>query len=264
MTIIDCLEKGANILFACMPRNRPSKADIDAVCVIAHRGAHDKHLKIIENTHEAFERAREFGCWGIELDVHTTLDQVLVVNHDPTLHRIWNKDSAISKLTFRELREQAPLIPSLAEVVERYGKHLHLFIELKDPFHAEETLAATLESLTPEEDYHLLSLDEPIFAALTRFPRAAMLLVAVHNNVAKFCRLSLQKNYGGVFGHYSLLSKAQMRRLVAANQKTGVGFIGSKNSLYRELNRGHEWLFTDSVSKINSFLTQLKATEQPR
>jgi glycerophosphoryl diester phosphodiesterase len=50
--------------------------------VIAHRGA-SAHAP--ENTVSAFEKARELGADGVELDVRGTLDGALAVVHDATL-----------------------------------------------------------------------------------------------------------------------------------------------------------------------------------
>jgi glycerophosphoryl diester phosphodiesterase len=261
MSLIDCLEKISNICFAIIPRKKPSslKSHIEAVKIIAHRGAHTTTPnKIIENTHAAFERALELGCWGIEFDVHATKDGIIVVNHDPTLDRLWNVKASISQLTFKELHHRAPLIPTLAEVVERYGKRLHLFVELK-VYIDENALLATLAPLSPEVDYHLLSLDESIFSPLKQFAKTTMLLVPVHNNVTKFCNLSLEKKYGGILGHYLLLTKSKKQRLEAANQRIGVGIVDSKFCLYREIDRGHDWIFTNDVLKINQSLQELKA-----
>ena len=36
----------------------------------------------------------------------------------------------------------------------------------------------------------------------------------------------------------------------------GVGFIDSKNSLYRELNRGVSWLFTNQAVKLSGYLNE--------
>lgn len=258
MAVIDCIEKGLNKCYSLLPHAKPSKKKAGAACLIAHRGAHNNRLSQFENTHAAFAQAQAAKCWGIEFDIHATKDNILIVNHDPTLLRLWGVNQRIDQLTFTELRAQAPLIPSLTEVIERYGKKMHLFIELKMPFSAEEALANDLRVLEPGVDYHLLSLDEPVFAAMTLFPRSVMLLVAGHNNAAKFCRLSLQKNYGGVLGHYLLLGERRINRLRKANQKVGVGFVDSRFSLYRELNRGIQWVFSNDALRVSQCLEKLR------
>ena len=253
-------EKIIGSFFACYPRRMPKKLEATETRLIAHRGAHDKKLGIIENTHDAFARAQALDCWGIEFDVHATADGVLVVNHDPTLTRLWGKNLAIGDLKFKTLRQLVPEIPCLAEVVERYGKRMHLFIELKTPFKAEKALSEELNSLVAGEDYHLLSLDEALFPTFTAFPPAVMLLVPVHNNVSQFCELVMQKNYGGVLGHYLLMNKAKIAKLNLAKKRVGVGMVDSRLGLYRELNRGLSWVFSDRVAVLSDCLQKIKKT----
>jgi glycerophosphoryl diester phosphodiesterase len=250
-------EKIVNGFFAAIPRRKPNANHANQVQLIAHRGAHNNNQGIFENTHDAFRLAKKSGCWGIELDVHATADNILVVNHDPTLKRLWGKDVAISDITFSALRALAPGVPSLEEVVADYASQLHLFIELKSPFHAEEALVKVLQHISPCKDYHLLSLDPHIFNALSQFPKNSMLLVAAHNNVKEFCELSIKENYGGVLANYLLLGSKRIKQLKEANQLSGVGFVNSKNCLYRELNRGIKWIFTNQAVALNPYLKNL-------
>lgn len=256
MSLLTMIDHGVNACFACMPRKKPSATALSQVRLIAHRGAHNKKMHCIENTHAAFALAKELGCWGIELDVHATADGVLVVNHDDTLKRLWGIDQSIGSLSAKTLRQLAPFVPTLDEVVLRYGKMMHLFIEIKAPFDALSALRLSLQSLTPAVDYHLLSLDEPLLASLSEFPLPSRLLVANYNNTQRFCDMSLQKHYGGVLGHYLLFTKTQIKKLRHANQQLGVGFVNSKGSLYREVGRQLTWLFSDNVNVVSSYLNQ--------
>ncbi|RUR20581.1 glycerophosphodiester phosphodiesterase [Legionella sp. km535] len=257
--LLTLTEKMMDGCFAVVPRQKPQSMHIDHAKIIAHRGAHNNTKGIIENTHESFHLARNAGCWGIELDVHATADGVFVVNHDRTLNRLWGHDVTITDLTFHDLRSLVPEIPSLAEVITEYSRDLHLFIELKSPIKDERSLMNTLQGLSPIQDFHLLALEASIFDSLTLFPRKSLLLVAVHNNVNQFCELSIQENYGGVMGSYLLLTNKKRKKLDEANQVSGVGFVNSKNSLYRELNRGINWIFTNNAIEISQHLHQLRS-----
>lgn len=245
-------------IFASIPRVKPNALRAQDALIIAHRGAHANNQGIIENTHDAFDLAKELGCWGIEFDVHTTADGVFVVNHDATLKRLWNQDVAIADLSFSELRRLVPDVPSLAEVVAQYSPSLHLFIELKVAVRDECTLLDTLSPCVAVSDYHLLTLDASFFSSLTKCVKQALLLVAVHNNVSAFCDLSIEQQYGGVLGSYLLLTDKQRHRLAVANQHSGVGFVDSKNSLYRELNRKISWIFTNKAVRISEYLNALR------
>jgi glycerophosphoryl diester phosphodiesterase len=257
MSTLDYLEKLIDNYFAYLPRSKPVSINASTQ-LIAHRGAHSSALSIKENTLAAFDRALQLGCDGIELDVHACADGVLVVNHDSTLKRLWEKDIAIHTLPFNELRALVPEVPSLAEVIERYGRRMHLYIELKAPFTAVHELALLLQMLTPAVDYHLLCLDETILPTLTLFPNHALLLVPMHTNVKLFCKLSIEQHYGGVMGHYLLVGNQQIKQLTAAEQLVGVGFVDSKFSLYRELQRGVDHLFTNNAGTVAALLKELK------
>lgn len=258
MTLLTLMEELLNSYFAAIPRKKPKITDTCEVQLIAHRGAHNNQLGIFENTMEAFRLAKNAACWGIELDVHVSADHVLVVNHDPTLNRLWQQNVAIKDVTFSEIRSLAPQIPSLGEVIAEFGGHMHLFIELKAPLQDEAILVETLQHLSPARDYHLLALSPEIFKPLTQFPKKSLLLVPIHNNVKSFCDLSIKNNYGGVMGSYLLLTNKRMQQLHEAHQALGVGFVNSKNSLWREINRGVKWIFTNQAVVVSHYLHLLK------
>jgi len=252
-----------NTFFARTPRVKPKTGLLKQVKIIAHRGAHDHRQGIFENTHAAFERARQLGCWGVELDVRSTADHVLIVHHDPHLKRLWKQSAWINQLTYQQLHAIAPEVPRLDEVIARYGHQLHLFIELKAPFHDQVVLQKVLSTLLPMKDYHLISLKVDLLARLTAFPVEALLLVPTHYNVGSFCRESLAKPYGGILGHYSLLTARKIAQLRQANQQIGVGFVESKYSLYREVNRGIHWLFTDNAAALMEIMHWQDQAKRP-
>ncbi|MHA1903057.1 MAG: glycerophosphodiester phosphodiesterase [Candidatus Thorarchaeota archaeon] len=104
------------------------------VVIIAHRGA-SAHAP--ENTLLAFDKAWEIGAHMIELDVHETADNHLVVIHDHEVSRCTNGTGEVSELTYDEVRNlnagNGQKIPSLEEVLEfAYGK-IGVNIELKVP-----------------------------------------------------------------------------------------------------------------------------------
>jgi len=255
--LLTLTEKMVDYFFAAIPRPKPLTDLAKNALLIAHRGAHNNKQGIFENTRKAFQRAKDLGCWGIEFDVHCTADGVFVVQHDPHLMRLWQHNAAIADLSFNELRKLVPEIPTLEEVVREYSNSLHLFIELKTPIVDQQALLKVLGSCEPIKDYHLLTLNPFFFANLDQFPNPGLLLVAVHNNVTQFCDLSIEKHYGGVLGNYLLLTNKQRLRLAHAQQIFGVGFVNSKNSLYRELNRGICWLFTNEAQRLMHDLRNL-------
>lgn len=258
MQVLRKIEKCVDACYALFPRAKPQINLNKEICVIAHRGAHDWNKDIQENTVAAFNKALELNCFGIEFDIHATKDNVLVINHDPTLERFWNTPLKIGNINFSEVRKYATNLPTLTEVVEQFGKKIHLFIELKSPFIAFDTLQKALSPLEPAKDYHLLSLQAELLPDVAKkFPKNCLFLISVHNNTKKFHKIGLQENYAGVLSHYFLLQKKQIKKLIANQQIVGTGFVDSKFSLYREINRGVQYLFSNNVEEIMQHLYDL-------
>jgi glycerophosphoryl diester phosphodiesterase len=93
--------------------------------IYAHRG---DRSRAADNTLEAYRLAVEVGADGIELDVRRTSDGVLVMSHD---ERVFGHPP-IADLTFDELRQRTPLVPSLAETLAAVPLHIFLNVEIKN------------------------------------------------------------------------------------------------------------------------------------
>ncbi len=106
---------------------------------IAHRGLHTDTLP--ENSLGAFRNAIEHG-FPIELDVHLTDDNVVVVFHDDTLGRMTGKDGYIGKISSDSLQSYKLLnaegkpteysIPTFEEVLSLIDGQVPLLIEIKN------------------------------------------------------------------------------------------------------------------------------------
>lgn len=256
--LIELAEKIINGVFAAIPYSKPQKESVNNTFITAHRGAHNNMQGLFENTLESFRLAQNVGCWGLEFDIHASLDKVFMVNHDPDLKRLWGKDLVIRTSEYSEIRRQAPNVPTLSEVISEFGKKTHLFIELKAPFSDEEVLFDNLKDLQPGVDYHLLSLEASIFKNFSKFPKQALILVAALTNIKEFCEISINEQYGGVLGSYLLLTDKWIDKLKNAQQVYGVGFVDSKNSLYREMRRGINWIYTNQAVKVCHYIKNLE------
>jgi glycerophosphoryl diester phosphodiesterase len=110
------------------------------VIIFGHRGA---PLEAPENTLPAFREAVLKGVGGIELDVHLTKDEKIVVTHDHELGRTCNGKGIIKDMYLSDLRMldfgswfsevfKGEKIPLLEEVIEfLYCSNLILNIEIK-------------------------------------------------------------------------------------------------------------------------------------
>lgn len=102
--------------------------------VVGHRGVPSVAL---ENTLDSFDRAEADGADAVELDVRLTLDGEAVVVHDPEI-AVAGRRLPIAQLTMAELADAEIArgdlkgrIPTLREVLMRYGSSGRFLVELK-------------------------------------------------------------------------------------------------------------------------------------
>jgi glycerophosphoryl diester phosphodiesterase len=126
-----------------------------AVAIIAHRGA-SGHAP--EHTFAAYDRAVAMGADYLEQDLQMTSDGELVVLHDDTLDRTTSGSGRVDAHSLAEVRALdagrwfAPgfageRVPTLDQVLTRYGHAQRYYIETKEPETAdamEEKLVALL------------------------------------------------------------------------------------------------------------------------
>lgn len=113
------------------------------VQIIAHRGFSSVRP---ENTFVSFDHAISSGFNLIELDIHLSRDGIPVVMHDETVDRTSNGSGPIKSKTLDELKQldvgswfgddrsiniEIQRIPTLEEIVLKYGTNAHIFIEIK-------------------------------------------------------------------------------------------------------------------------------------
>lgn len=144
-----------------------TKIEKKSVKMIAHRGVSGLET---ENTAAAFVAAGNRSYWGIETDVHRTLDGKMILVHDSNTSRVANEEMIVEESRFEDLRNLLVKdfygegyrndlrLPSLTEYVricKKYEKKA--ILELKSQFTKEDI--ETILRQIGEEDY----LDNMIF-----------------------------------------------------------------------------------------------------
>ena len=243
-----------------MPQSFPDKEKLKQCKIISHRGEHDNNM-VFENTIPAFDRVCEAGVWGIEFDIRWTRDLQPVVFHDRDLQRVFKSDTKINKVTLNELKTHCKLIPTLSEVIQKFGKKMHLMVEIKkeaypNPEYQNKVLRDLFHQLTPQIDFHFIALKPEMFMFIDFVPSSTF-VPSARLNVKPLSDLALMKRYGGIAGHYRLISDSLLKKHHTQNQCIGTGYIRSKNCLFRELNRGVEWIFSNHAIKLQSLCNAL-------
>ncbi len=147
---LGALGLGAGIYLVLRQRSHPVPdhpfLEIDTPIVMAHRGGQGLWPP---NTLYAFQEAVSLGVDVLELDIHRTVDGVLVVRHDPTVDATTNGSGYIREMTLAEIksldagytlsadggrtflyRGQGITIPTLAEVLQAFPQ-MRLNIDIK-------------------------------------------------------------------------------------------------------------------------------------
>jgi len=248
-------------LYGRLPQRDPGVDRLQNCRIVSHRGEHDNQ-RVFENTLAAFDAAVAQGVWGIEFDLRWTRDLEPVVVHDADLRRVFGRDLRVGDCRLHDLKRACPHLPTLAEVVGRYGGKVHLMMEIKaEPYpdrdRRNRLLSEVFAALKPGRDFHLLSLDPEMFRLIDFAPPAAFVPVA-RLNVARLSRLAVQKGYGGVAGHYALVGDSSIQRLHAAGQKVGTGYPRSRNCLFREIHRGVDWIFSNHAGEVQRLIRRLQ------
>ncbi|WP_019674420.1 glycerophosphodiester phosphodiesterase [Arsukibacterium perlucidum] len=224
--------------------------------LVAHRGAYiaGRNSPAPENTLAAFDRCLKHNIWGIELDVRLTRDGEPVVHHDPSCGRLFKRpDLDIANIPFATLRRELPQIPHLQEVIARYGKQLHLMIELKESWRQrrqlQPKLTTLLAGLEPGADYHLLSLEPEHLEGFRHLPAAALMDVAL-TNTKEIIRQNHALGHGAVAGSFALLGNSTIHQLKQAGKLLGTGQVNHPDIMNREAARGVDWLFSDQPLRL--------------
>jgi len=254
------LESILDGFYALWPQPIPGGERLKSCKIVSHRGEYDNR-SVFENTLPAFDGARASGVWGIEFDIRWTKDLQPVVIHDADLKRVFGMDITVADGTLDTLRSACPQIPLLAEVIQKFGQKVHLMVEIKeenypDPAQQNQILKECFAALEPRVDYHLISLAPPMFDLITFVPASTFIPIALWN-LKRFSDLALEKKMTGLAGHYFLLNNALLAKHRANGQKVGTGYPGSKNCLFREINRGVEWIFSNDAAKLQKIVNGL-------
>ena len=125
----------------------------------AHRGLYD-NVNFPENSLISFKRAVE-GGFAIELDVHLTKDEKLIVVHDSSLKRMSNKELLVEELTLEEAKKYPLLdteetMPEFAEVLKLVNGSVPLLVELKVVKNQEKLVDLVMDELKSYDGMYVI------------------------------------------------------------------------------------------------------------
>ncbi len=122
-----------------------------------------------ENTFRSFQKAIDCGVDALELDVHLSKDNYLVVIHDYRVERTTNGQGLVSVYTREELQQldagKGEKIPRLDEVYDFINKRARIAIEVKG-FGLEERIASFVKVRNAYGYIHVCSYNQEALCAI--------------------------------------------------------------------------------------------------
>jgi glycerophosphoryl diester phosphodiesterase len=211
---------------------------------IAHRGM---PRRIRENTLPSFAAALSAGADGIELDVHTTADGVVVVHHDPHVPG----GGEIARTPWQDLQHAAASrgldVPTLADVCELVGDRAELFVEIKGSGIEREVAEVLAGHRGP---YAIHSFDHPTIRRLSQLDPRLRLGLLFEERVPDVAAMLAGNGARDAWPQHAIVDA----RLVDAVHGAGGRVIAWTVNGPRELKRlaalGVDGLCTDDVSLV--------------
>lgn len=225
--------------------------------MIAHRGLSGLET---ENTCVAFEAAGNHGYFGIETDVHRTLDGHFVVIHDDDTLRVSGANLSVEGSTLAQLRALALqdwsgqpgrrelIIPTLQEYIQTCKKHEKTAVlELKNPL-ANEDLDSIVKIIEQEEylprtvfiSFHLANLVY-LRPKLPTQPMQYLIEIQVPEDLIHILntyQLDLDIDH-------TLLTPALSAACKAAGKKNNVWTVNTPAEAQRVINLGVDYITTN-------------------
>lgn len=239
-----------------------------SISVHAHRGFSARYT---ENTLLAFKKAIEAGADYIELDVHASSDNHVVVIHDGTTGRVADSNLVVSQSTLEELKRlnlsMDQKIPTLREVLELCQGKIGLNIEIKqkDIFSQVNDLIkefqmendVLISSFLHEELIKFKSINPNlIYTTLEPTGGNIWAYIKVLFNKRKFLDNSLSVGAQGTNPHYKYVSKSFCQQAHELGLSVNPWTIDSPKMWSKLIEAGVDSIITNNAPALLKYLEE--------
>ncbi|HEX9485204.1 MAG TPA: glycerophosphodiester phosphodiesterase [Gemmatimonadaceae bacterium] len=223
--------------------------DHSAPMRIAHRGM---PRRAPENTIPSFALALASGAQGIELDVHATHDDVIVVHHDEDLA----DGRSIRRTTLADLRPNPPSahdLPTLAEVLIEVDGKAELFVEIKGAG-IEQLVARLLEGYSGAAAIH--SFDHAMIGRLAASGCQRRLGLLVETTVSDVAALLRLRGARDLWPRHSIVTERMVRESRDIGARVIPWTVNDAADARRLASLGVDGICTDDVEALADALRE--------
>ncbi len=189
--------------------------------VIGHRGCAYEP----ENTIRAIKKAIDIGVDIVEVDVHLSKDNELVVIHDERLDRTTNGKGLVKDFTLEELRQfdagKGERLPTLQDVIDTCRGKVQLLIELK-ALGSEIKVLKKLEENRFRDEVYIISFWHQMIKHVRELDRDIKTGVLFVGHPVNASRLAKETGANALVLNYKFISKDLVRDAHKDNLKVFV------------------------------------------
>lgn len=259
-------------------KNKVNENILDNNVSIAHRGASGYAP---EHTFYAYDKAhKEFNADYIELDLQMTKDGNLIAMHDEDVERTTGNKGRVEDYTTKELKQmdvgswfnkkypkyakkeyKGAKIPTLEEILDRYGDNANYYIETKSP----DVYPGMEEKLLHSLEKHNLLSNQKLNkgqVVIQSFSQESLLKVANMNNQIPLVQLVDENKLStfnsedlkfissyaiGVGPDYSDLDEQMVQKLHNYNLKVHPYTVNTEKDMQQMFNIGVDGVFSNYI-----------------
>lgn len=259
-------------------KNKVNENILDNNVSIAHRGASGYAP---EHTFYAYDKAhKEFNADYIELDLQMTKDGNLIAMHDEGVERTTGNKGRVEDYTTKELKQmdvgswfnkkypkyakkeyKGAKIPTLEEILDRYGDNANYYIETKSP----DVYPGMEEKLLHSLEKHNLLSNQKLNkgqVVIQSFSQESLLKVANMNNQIPLVQLVDENKLStfnsedlkfissyaiGVGPDYSDLDEQMVQKLHNYNLKVHPYTVNTEKDMQQMFNIGVDGVFSNYI-----------------
>ncbi|SMC45156.1 glycerophosphodiester phosphodiesterase [Moheibacter sediminis] len=242
------------------------------IIAIAHRGA---SKLAFENSLTSFQIALKQNIDVIEIDVHLTKDDVVVVSHDYNLKRIAKLDEDIEDLTYEQIKKLNigdgfvnEKIPTLNEVLKLIDGKKKIMIELKWPRKGiyKNLVSKTLACIVQNEavEWSIIQSFEKDYLkdVIEKYPQIechqlvfglSKILPIYYDNHFRFGQFEPLEGVSSVNIFYMYLNSSFVKKMHSKGIKVMAFTLNDEKKIARAVNFGVDGIISDEANIIKKF-----------
>ena len=229
--------------------------------LIAHRGASDLAP---ENTLKAFDLAIELGANFIEFDVRRTVDNEIVIMHDPGVFRTTHRLGFVKRLTLKKIKSlnagNGESIPTLKELLQATKGKIGYMCELKVKGISEKVVKILSENNALDSSILISFKHKELLKCQIEHPELKLGAIIpsgfgwITNWFFRKKLLSYlsEKNFFSINPFFPLVDKRFVDRAHESDLKVFPWTINSKSKMKKLSKMGVDGILTNHISKLKN------------